>query len=976
MRARCAAALAAILLTHASTWAAPQFGQVQVVQNNTGNTTTSVTLSLPFTSGGVTLAPSRSSRGDFAFENLLTTGGILITTISENGRDNSAGGDPAGTFFSTSASDVTTGNRWYVPVHNAPDGEEWNVNFHFAYFPYVDGWIGAHVTNGATNNGALNTITGSAGLTVSSTAAQTHGIFDDAATAGLYQVNLNGVNSNTDGILLVTGGRNEDNYALSNHNADGSWTVLVKDNGSNGAAYENDGFGFVYLPKTSVVSSGAGVYALASVNAALGRRVEGGDFVLVRSNVGVYSLYVPGLDAASAALLLSPDSGGTNQLDNMWSFQSNGKGWTLHNRDLPGGALQDGSGTENLLSFAVLASTSNLVTWDAGGANTNWTTAGNWSADTAPGTGVDVILGTGAGAVVDAAQTVGMLMIKSNTAFNIGGTGALNITKGIALNSAPTASTTHIISAPVVFQDHGFIIAETLGSTNTLRFDVASGNAITAVDKFITLGGDGILDLRDPVSLGAGGLVKEGTGRVDLLAANSFSGGTTIYTGPDSTTSAAFRFGAAAGYAGFGSGPIVLKNTSRITPFWFDSAGGSGDLPNNIQLNSDTDAGAVRLLTDASATITGTLSGLISGGTGTAELLIDSDTAGGRGRVQFTNINNSFTASRISIVRGGFLVGNDAVLGNAENDLFLNTAANTAGTGLIFTADTSLGAGRSLILESLTPVDTQGFDISVAGEVMSGSNTTDANDTLYKAGTGLLRFTGLVSHSGNKEVTAGTLLANGTSSATTGTTTVGAATGTATLGGTGRWNAAGGTAQTVIGQGGVLAPGDATANQGVGTLAVGGTLTLSPLGTLQLQITDRNGLGTSAAANLNADRSLNWDVILGAAINEGTHDRLLAETLTLGDAESRPAITIQLVPGSGALVAGMAFDLLDWTTLNQNVFTGTHLTLPALDAGLAWDTTHFITHGIIAVAPEPGRTLLLLAGLACCLTRRRRKIHR
>ena len=67
-----------------------------------------------------------------------------------------------------------------------------------------------------------------------------------------------GIDSRTDGILLVTGGKDENNFGLSQVVAsNGTWNIFCKDNGATGAgSFEQDSVGFVFIPKTntSVIS--------------------------------------------------------------------------------------------------------------------------------------------------------------------------------------------------------------------------------------------------------------------------------------------------------------------------------------------------------------------------------------------------------------------------------------------------------------------------------------------------------------------------------------------------------------------------------------------------------------------------------------------------------------------------------------------------------------------------------------------------
>jgi hypothetical protein len=89
--------------------------------------------------------------------------------------------------------------------------------------------------------------------------------------------------------------------------------------------------------------------------------------------------------------------------------------------------------------------------------------------------------------------------------------------------------------------------------------------------------------------------------------------------------------------------------------------------------------------------------------------------------------------------------------------------------------------------------------------------------------------------------------------------------------------------------------------------------------------------------------------------------------------------------GAGTYAGGDVFNLLDWTSLTNNGFTvngtqydgsgdtGFDLDLPTLSAGMLWDTSLFLSHGVVFVVPEPSRALLLLFGLLGLMMRRRRQ---
>jgi autotransporter-associated beta strand protein len=75
--------------------------------------------------------------------------------------------------------------------------------------------------------------------------------------------------------------------------------------------------------------------------------------------------------------------------------------------------------------------------------------------------------------------------------------------------------------------------ASTIGAASgaSLTLDVASGNAVEGNNLNLTLDGAGTIRINDAITLGTGGLTKNGSGTHYLSANNSYSGGTTIGAG-------------------------------------------------------------------------------------------------------------------------------------------------------------------------------------------------------------------------------------------------------------------------------------------------------------------------------------------------------------------------------------------------------------------------------------------------------------
>ena len=120
-------------------------------------------------------------------------------------------------------------------------------------------------------------------------------------------------------------------------------------------------------------------------------------------------------------------------------------------------------------------------------------------------------------------------------------------------------------------------------------------------------------------------------------------------------------------------------------------------------------------------------------------------------------------------------------------------------------------------------------------------------------------------------------------------------------------------------QGGELSPGSAVANS-IGTLSFGGNLTLGPRIFTAIEI--------SAAPQTNDQVSV-------------------AGTLTFGG-------TLYIGNVAGTLTSGQTFKLFSAGSYAGNFPT---VSLPTLDAGLAWDTSGLATNGTISVAALPSVTI-------------------
>lgn len=214
-----------------------------------------------------------------------TANGVMMTAVRENGRDNTAGGDlppAAGIKYVSSFSELGSGanlGRFFIPLANSPLGSEFNVDVAAVYFPYSEGWLGGHSQNNlGTNGGVQNVLTATSGISIG-----TH-FFDNGG--GSFTINLSSLTSfgvpatAQNGVLLVTGHKNEDNYALSGDNANGSFQVRLKDNGAPAATTERDPIAFVYVP---VVTAGPDlVSAVGRIQSDGSAEISGGTFTVTK----------------------------------------------------------------------------------------------------------------------------------------------------------------------------------------------------------------------------------------------------------------------------------------------------------------------------------------------------------------------------------------------------------------------------------------------------------------------------------------------------------------------------------------------------------------------------------------------------------------------------------------------------------------------------------------------------------------------
>jgi hypothetical protein len=304
------------------------------------NTTNSVLFNLPYQIGDFRMVPEGSNNGDYDTQiggnpTNNVTDGIMITCVRENGRDDQWIAHP-NTNFSVALVDYhRTGDRegaYWIPVAmaiNPTSVVEYDVNVAAAWFPY-NKWIGGFARNSTgANGGPLDLFSGSPGLVLGTN-------FKDLGSGkSIVDLTSLGIDSRTDGTLLVVGAKNENNYGVAAVNTtNGTWNLMLHDVANNSTSTEQDPIGFVFVPKsdTTVISGrfrGDGTiltYSGASPQ-----------FTVTSNGVGTFELKLIGKSPRFGVLIVSPEGGFTGNNDNIVNYQWNNAhdGWIIESRDMP-----------------------------------------------------------------------------------------------------------------------------------------------------------------------------------------------------------------------------------------------------------------------------------------------------------------------------------------------------------------------------------------------------------------------------------------------------------------------------------------------------------------------------------------------------------------------------------------------------------------------------------------------------------------
>jgi len=529
----------------------------------------------------------------------------------------------------------------------------------------------------------------------------------------------------------------------------------------------------------------------------------------------------------------------------------------------------------------------------------------------------------------------------------------------------------------------------TITLTGDTRIGAVNASAVSTLAGRIT--GDYGLDL-------AGG--ANGTNIIRLTnQANDFTGNLSVNTNLNAVTA----FNTAAVTVRLGASEVIPNGLGKGNVIL--SGGGSGTNAVTLDLNgfnetinslisygghantfvTNTNAGTTAVLSigdNNSSTlfaVNSTHSTFFGGAiqdTGTGRVAI---TKIGEGTQTFTGAN---TYSGVTTVSKGILQGGALDTFSANSAVVIAddpTAILALTNGIADFSQTikSLSGGGMVNLGTIAAADT-------ASSPATRLTTGDATDTTYsgsmvgggglvKQGTGRFTLAGANTYVGTTQVTAGNLQVGQGGAGQSGTGSVSVSSG-ATLSGSGFVRGA-----TTIN--GLLSAGD-NGGASIGRLTftdvTTGSLSLAGGGSVE---SPRVLFTLAGATGSEADPT---DGIQTASLLSGTfgnHDALEVHgTLTLAAGS-----TIKVELGSGySPTWGEVFNLIDWGTVNGGsgaIVTGGFTTAADLSLEVSaimlandwtWETSQFLTDGIIYVVPEPGRAILLLLGLGAFLARRRR----
>ncbi len=165
--------------------------------------------------------------------------GVLMVSLNELAPQARRGGvEACGKLTAGQASTLVPGSCWVAGFSNA-GGAEANYDFAFAWFPFAQGWIAAHVARDGRSVSA-------SGPLPAGTLLRRRLL---GGSAGEIRLVLPGINAQTDGALFVISGENGDNVTAVAPEPDGAaWRIRIADEAQDYRRVERAPWSFVFLP--------------------------------------------------------------------------------------------------------------------------------------------------------------------------------------------------------------------------------------------------------------------------------------------------------------------------------------------------------------------------------------------------------------------------------------------------------------------------------------------------------------------------------------------------------------------------------------------------------------------------------------------------------------------------------------------------------------------------------------------------------
>lgn len=278
----------------------------------------------------INVVPTRMNKGDNAVHvnGALPTAndGVMLTTVSEGFRDNSTTGGAATFGVATASLTGPSPGSWEIHTHgtSVPE-EELNVDYAVAFFGRESGF---QMANQVATNGT-----------------------------GHLDLAISGVNTETDGVLMLNSDGNSARFASVNPKAGGAgWDVDVK---TVGLVEPTDAaVNYVYLPYETENLVAGRVNADGSIVNSTGVGSGAGQFTLTKDGNGRYLLTVAGRTPNDGTLLLTPAAGFDGIADNTLAYEAAGNSFRILGLDLVTVEEKDNGGSvlfqDTAFSFAFL----------------------------------------------------------------------------------------------------------------------------------------------------------------------------------------------------------------------------------------------------------------------------------------------------------------------------------------------------------------------------------------------------------------------------------------------------------------------------------------------------------------------------------------------------------------------------------------------------------------------------------------------